>query len=182
MIARFTIGLMLLVGVVCAAEPRQDVFAVRQGEMWRFNSQVQSKVKELPALGALPRVNFNPQAPFPLVKPGETVVVSDAGMYFDNQSSCLLYVGNVRLNNERVRVRTAQRLYVLLPENRQLPRQSQQRGAFPNLLILPNRRRIKMLWKSPRKMLRWMCREMLLCWRDVAVRLPSPWSGRQIRW
>ena len=116
MIARFTIGLMLLVGVVCAAEPRQDVFAVRQGEMWRFNSQVQSKVKELSALGALPRVNFNPQAPFPLVKPGETVVVSDAGMYFDNQSSCLLYVGNVRLNNERVRVRTAQRLYVLLPE------------------------------------------------------------------
>ena len=113
---RCTIGLLLLVAVAHAAEPGQGAFAAGQAEMWRFNSQVQSKVKELSALGALPRVNFNPRAPFPLAKPGETAVVSDAGMYFDNQSSCLLYVGNVRLNNERVRVRTAQRLYVLLPE------------------------------------------------------------------
>ena len=116
MIARFIIGLMLLAGVVCAAEPGQDVFSVKQGEMWRFNGQVQSKVKELSALGALPHVSFNPQAPFPPAKPGETAVVSDAGMYFDNQSSCLVYVGNVRLNSEQVRMRAAHQLYVLLPE------------------------------------------------------------------
>lgn len=85
-------------------------------EMQEFNAQVERSEKELSALGVLPDADFDPRAELPAIKPGETAVISDSGMYFDNEKSCLIYMGNIRLNDARVHLRAAHRLYVLLPE------------------------------------------------------------------
>lgn len=115
MIARRTIG-FLFFAAVCVADPEGKEWLMRQREMREFNTQVERSEKELSALGTLPDVDFDPRAELPAVKPGETAVVSDSGMYFDDEKSCLIYIGNVRLNSSRAQLRAAHRLYVLLPE------------------------------------------------------------------
>ncbi len=88
----------------------------KMAELREMARQAQVMEDELAKLGRLPEVPFNPNAEMPQAGAGETAVVSESGMYFDNLRSCLIYVGNVRLNDERLRLRAAHRLYVMMPE------------------------------------------------------------------
>ncbi len=91
--------------------------SAKMTELQEMARQAQVMEDELAKVERLPEVSFNPHAEMPQAGAGETAVLSESGMYFDNLRSCLIYIGNVRLNNERIRLRAAHRLYVLMPEN-----------------------------------------------------------------
>lgn len=109
---------LLLASAVIPLINGQDASPVSQGiaEMREMEQQTERTENELAESEKLPEVPFNPHSEMPKALPGTTAVVADSGMYFDNLRSCLIYVGNVRLNNERLQLRAARRLYLLLPE------------------------------------------------------------------
>ncbi len=55
-------------------------------------------------------------SPMPEAANGQSVVVSDGGLFFDSANSQLVYIHNVRLSDERVQLRAANRLYLQLPK------------------------------------------------------------------
>ncbi len=55
-------------------------------------------------------------APMPEALEGQSVIVSDGGLFFDSANSQLVYLSNVRLNDARVLLRAANRLYIQLPQ------------------------------------------------------------------
>ncbi len=56
------------------------------------------------------------EAPMPEAPEGQSVAVSDGGLFFDAANSQLVYLHNVRLTDSRVRLRAANRLYIQLPK------------------------------------------------------------------
>ncbi len=56
-------------------------------------------------------------APIPESTDGETVVEADGGMLFDITNATLVYMGNVRVSDNRLRMRCAERLYIRLPQS-----------------------------------------------------------------
>lgn len=68
-------------------------------------------------LGELPEAEYNPDSPMPEPPPGQSAAVADGGLIFDNARSCLAYLGNVRLNDPRLQLRAAHRLFIRLPKN-----------------------------------------------------------------
>ncbi len=46
---------------------------------------------------------------------GMSAAETDGGLFFDNDNSTLTYVGNVRFNDPRLRLRAANRVYLILP-------------------------------------------------------------------
>lgn len=71
------------------------------------------------SLGELSPWRFDPAAPMPAAPAGHSAAVADGGLLYDNARSSLTYLGNVRLNDERVQLRAAYRLYIRLTENEQ---------------------------------------------------------------
>lgn len=65
----------------------------------------------------------------PVGNPGETVAESDGGMLFDAANSRVTYINNVRVNDERARLRCARRLYVQLPQSSLTERQDEAKNA-----------------------------------------------------
>lgn len=49
--------------------------------------------------------------------PGETIAEADGGMLFDAAHSRITYINNVRVNDQRARLRCTRRLYVQLPQS-----------------------------------------------------------------
>ena len=56
-------------------------------------------------------------APLPENQEGETVVEADGGMLFDVANAALVYMGNVRVSDKRLKMRCAERLYIRLPQS-----------------------------------------------------------------
>lgn len=56
-------------------------------------------------------------APIPENTDGETVVEADGGMLFDIANASLVYMGNVRVGDSRLKMRCAERLYIRLPQS-----------------------------------------------------------------
>ncbi len=68
-------------------------------------------------LGVTPTpVDGNRDISLPEVEEGQSAAVSDGGMFFDAAHSRLAYLDNVRLNDARVQLRAAHRLYLQLPK------------------------------------------------------------------
>ncbi len=57
-----------------------------------------------------------PDRSLPEVVEGQSAAVSDGGLFFDAANSQLVYLDNVRLNDARVQLRAAHRLYIQLPK------------------------------------------------------------------
>lgn len=55
------------------------------------------------------------EAPMPEVQPGQSSVECDGALLFDVEGSRLVYIGNVRLRDERLQMRALHRLFVNLP-------------------------------------------------------------------
>ncbi len=55
------------------------------------------------------------EAPMPEAPEGQSVIVSDGGLFFDVAASQLVYLYHVRLSDSRVKLRAANRLYIQLP-------------------------------------------------------------------
>lgn len=55
--------------------------------------------------------------PIPDNTDGETVVEADGGMLFDIANASLVYMGNVRVSDHRLKMRCAERLYIRLPQS-----------------------------------------------------------------
>ena len=83
----------------------------------QFAAEVQLPEKNLKRLGEPAPWKFDPAAPMPAAPKGHSAVVSDGGLVYDHERSTLSYLGNVRLNDERVQLRAAYRLYIHLPEH-----------------------------------------------------------------
>lgn len=100
--------------------PQQELSAAISNctrEQAAFAAEVQQVEQDLPRLGELAPCAFDPAAPMPEAPPGHSAVVADGGLLYDNARSSLSYLGNVRLNDERVQLRAAHRLYIRLPEH-----------------------------------------------------------------
>lgn len=99
--------------------PQQEItraIELRLMERDYFAAESQQLEHDLPRFGALEPYRFDPAAPMPEAPKGHSAVAADGGLLFDNRNSCLSYIGNVRLNDERVQLRAAHRLFVRLPE------------------------------------------------------------------
>lgn len=77
------------------------------------------KMEATAAEGSLAEAAFDPTSPMPEPPPGQSAAVADGGLIFDNDSSRLTYVGNVRLNDPHLQLRAAHSLYIHLPKNEQ---------------------------------------------------------------
>ena len=99
-----------------SARELSAALADRRLEQDYFAAEVQQPEHELPRLGELAPYTFDPASPMPEAPAGQSAVVADGGLLYDNTRSTLSYIGNVRLNDERVQLRAAYRLYVRLPE------------------------------------------------------------------
>lgn len=82
-----------------------------------FAAEVQQPEHELSRLGELAPFAFDPASPMPEAPAGHSAVVADGGLLYDQARSSLSYLGNVRLNDENLKLRAAYRLYVRLPEH-----------------------------------------------------------------
>ena len=111
-------GLTLLatVSLVGAQVVMSPASSPLQPEMQLWEQQVEEEEAALSSLGSLPNAPFDPCSEMPSIAPGESAILADGGMYFNNFKSCLIYVGNVRLSDAHVRLRSAHRLFLLLPE------------------------------------------------------------------
>ncbi len=62
-------------------------------------------------------------APMPEATEGQSVVVSEGGMFFDATTSQIVYLHNVRLSDTRAQLRAANRLYIQLPKQQEKPQE-----------------------------------------------------------
>ena len=131
-------ALLLMCPVLAAAPspeppiPRQELSAAvsnRTLEQDYFAAEVQQPEHNLSRLGKLSPSSFDPTSPMPEAPPGHSAVVADAGLLYDNAHAALSYIGNVRLNDERVQLRAAHRLYIRLPENSHESREDEKAPA-----------------------------------------------------
>ncbi len=76
-------------------------------------SRVDAALRELGAEAA-PATGMA-DSPMPEAPEGQSIAVSDGGLFFDAANSQLVYLNNVRLCEARVRLRAANRLYIQLP-------------------------------------------------------------------
>ncbi len=86
----------------------------RANEAMGVSSRVDAALRELGAEVAPPADGADttvPEAP-----EGQSVIMSDGGLFFDAANSQLVYLHNVRLSDERARLRAANRLYLQLPK------------------------------------------------------------------
>ncbi len=86
----------------------------RADEAMGASSRVDDALRELgaepaPATGAA-------DTAMPETTEGQSVAVSDGGLFFDAANSQLVFLNNVRLSDARVRLRAANRLYIQLPQ------------------------------------------------------------------
>ncbi len=66
---------------------------------------------------AIPQTDSNADTTMPESPNGDTVAVSDGGMLFDVEQGRLVYLNNVRVADERLRLRCSDRLYIQLPKS-----------------------------------------------------------------
>lgn len=91
------------------------------------------KMEETAPKGSLQKAVFNPDSPMPEARPGQSAATADGGLIFDNANSLLTYIGNVRLNDEHLRLRAAHSLFIHLPKNEQdKPEQAAQPQSAPS--------------------------------------------------
>lgn len=64
----------------------------------------------------IPAQTENADETLPEGEPGETVAVADGGMLFDVVNARMVYINNVRVNDPRLQMRCADRLYIQLPK------------------------------------------------------------------
>ena len=108
----------------------------RRMELDYFDADSRHLEHNLAGLGKYSPYRFDPAAPMPSAPAEHAAVAADGGMLFDNNESCLSYIGNVRLNDPRVRLRAAYRFFIRLPQNQEKKlaedkpsEASEQRGA-----------------------------------------------------
>ncbi len=93
--------------------PSADDCTRRADEVGSAANRVDAALREL---GADPTPTTAPaDTAMPEVPEGQSVAVSDGGLFFDAAHSQLVYLRNVRLNDARVKLRAANRLYLQLP-------------------------------------------------------------------
>ncbi len=93
--------------------PSADDSRQRADESMAATSRVDAALKELGE--AYAPATALPDSPMPEAPEGQSVAVSDGGLFFDSANSQLVYLHNVRLSDERVKLRAANRLYIQLP-------------------------------------------------------------------
>ena len=118
-LALITAALLPAQAQEAAAEPADLDLAPLHSEMEAFASEIEAMETSISALGTLPEAPYDPTAPMPEPPPGQSAAVADGGMLFDNAHSSLAYVGNVRLNDPRLQLRAAHRLYIVMPHRQQ---------------------------------------------------------------
>ncbi len=85
----------------------------RANETMANTGRVDAALSELNT--PMPPATEAADAPMPNPVEGQAVAVCDGGLFFDSANSQLVYIHNVRLNEERVKLRAANRLYITLP-------------------------------------------------------------------
>lgn len=101
------------------AKGAQSPLPLLRAEMADFSAEIEAMEAAISALGSLPDAPYDPASPMPEPPAGQSAAVADGGMLFDNAHSSLAYVGNVRLNDPRLQLRAAHRLYIVLPRQQQ---------------------------------------------------------------
>ncbi len=93
--------------------PSADACAQRADEAMGAAKRVDAALREL---GADPApATTSADTDMPAAPEGQSVAVSDGGLFFDAAHSQLVYLRNVRLSDARVKLRAANRLYLQLP-------------------------------------------------------------------
>ncbi len=86
----------------------------RADESMGARSRVDAALRDLQAEPA-PALTSAADAPMPEAPEGQSAVDCDGGLFFDTAQAQLVYLRNVRLNDARVKLRAANRLYIQLP-------------------------------------------------------------------
>lgn len=107
---------VLLIGCVvgslcCAEDPLQENLQ----QMKLFAKLAAAAQENVASLGSLPPAPFDPRSAMPEAPKGMSAAETDGGLFFDNDNSTLTYIGNVRFNDPRIRLRAANRVYLILP-------------------------------------------------------------------
>ncbi len=110
--------LPLILPAAATEQPSPAPAAPNADAAMGFAPQVDASLRELGA--EIAPATAASDAPMPEAPEGQSVVVSDGGLFFDSGNSRLVYLNNVRLNDSRAQLRAANRLYI------QLPRQGEQ--------------------------------------------------------
>lgn len=84
-----------------------------------FFSKNRQRVDEtiLGLVDEIPQAPENPDTTIPESEEGETVAEADGGMLFDVANARMVYFGNVRVNDARLKLKCADRLYIQLPHH-----------------------------------------------------------------
>ena len=96
----------------------KDALAERENTFNTFAAARENSDEAILTLtDAIPEVDPNADTTMPESPDGDTVAVSDGGMLFDVEQGRLVYLNNVRVVDERLRLRCSDRLYIQLPES-----------------------------------------------------------------
>ena len=101
-----------VVASLCCAE---DSLQADLQQMKLFAKLAAAAQENIASLGSLPPAPFDPRSAMPEAPKGMSAAETDGGLFFDNDNSTLTYVGNVRFNDPRLRLRAANRVYLILP-------------------------------------------------------------------
>ncbi len=116
-LALFPLLLPALAAEEAPANAVQEAGSCAQ-EIQHAASVVDSTLRELGAEAEAAPVTTAPEATMPEARRGQSVAVSDGGLFFDAANSRIVYLRNVRLNDERVKLCAANRLYIQLPKEK----------------------------------------------------------------
>ncbi len=98
------------------ASPATQEVGKRADEIQHAAAVVDDALRELGAEDETRPAEADPGSPMPDAQQGHSVAVSDGGLFFDAANSRLVYLRNVRLNDEHLKLRAANRLYIQLPK------------------------------------------------------------------
>lgn len=115
------------------ASSLHEAIRERQETLQRLEGERQDTDATLRSLGKSPE-ELSPAAqgsPLPDHEPGETVAVADGGMLFDTENSCVTYLSNVRVNDDRLQMRCSRRLSIHFPRQ-SLPGEKEEASPRPS--------------------------------------------------
>ncbi|MBR4309812.1 MAG: hypothetical protein IKT79_02190, partial [Akkermansia sp.] len=119
---KLTLSVLSIIGLCAISSAHEDwlqeSISNRDASL-EFFSKNRQRVDEtiLSLVDEIPQAPENPDTAIPESEGGETVAEADGGMLFDVANARMVYFGNVRVNDSRLKLKCADRLYIQLPHH-----------------------------------------------------------------
>lgn len=119
---KLTLSVLSIIGLCSISSAHEDwlqeSISNRDASL-EFFSKNRQRVDEtiLSLVDEIPQAPETPDTAIPESEGGETVAEADGGMLFDVANARMVYFGNVRVNDSRLKLKCADRLYIQLPHH-----------------------------------------------------------------